>query len=86
MTAVSSPDFNAPAGWTNLTATAPYTALAGQNVQVICKSGDGGVWWGGATTPVGRVGIPMVAESSDYETAVAQVWLYGPATYAITQR
>ena len=86
MTAVSFNDYEAPAGWSNLTAAAGYTSLVGQSVQVICKSGNGGVWWGGAVKPTGRGGIPMVAESSDYETAVAQVWLYGPATYAVTQR
>lgn len=86
MTALSFSDFDAPEGWTNLTATAPYTALLGQNVQVICKTGQGAIFWGGATAPTGRVGIPLTAESADFETAVAQVWLYGPATYAITQR
>jgi hypothetical protein len=51
MTALSFSDFDAPEGWTNLTATAPYTALLGQNVQVICKTGQGAIFWGGATAP-----------------------------------
>jgi hypothetical protein len=86
MTATSYLDYEAPEGWSNLTAAAPYDALIGLNVQVICKSGGGGVWWGGASTPVGSNGISLSAESSDYETAVAEVWLKGPANYAITQR
>jgi hypothetical protein len=77
--------FNAPAGWTNLTATAPFTAYLGLNVRIICVSGQGRVVWGGTTAPVNGVGIPLEAESSDFDTAVAQVWLFGPATYNIDQ-
>lgn len=86
MTATSSPNYTAPSGWTNLTAQAGYTALVGQNVQVVCLTGGGAIRWGGAVAPTGLTGIALTAGSSDYETAVAQVWLLGPATYAITQR
>jgi hypothetical protein len=86
MTAISFPDFTAPVGWTNLTATAGYTTLLGLDVQVVCKPGGGAIYWGGVAAPTARSGIPLEAGSSDFETAVAQIWLYGPTTYAITQR
>jgi hypothetical protein len=86
MTATSSPNYDAPAGWTNLTAQAGYTALVGQGVQVVCITGGGAIKWGGAVAPTGLTGIELTAGSSDYETAVSQMWLYGPATYAVTVR
>jgi hypothetical protein len=85
MTAISFPDYVAPAGWTNLTALPAYSGLLGQGVQVICRTGTGAIWWGSASAPVGG-GISLNEKDQDYETAVAQVWLHGPATYAITNR
>jgi hypothetical protein len=86
MTAISFPDYKAPAGWTNLTALPAYSALVGQGVQVICRTGFGSLWWGGAATPAPGHGILMNEKDQDFETAVAEIWLYGPATYAIVNR
>jgi len=87
MTAVTYPKYTAPQGWTNLTAQTGYTALVGLNVQVICDSGGGAIVWGGATAPTTPyAGAQLTSESTDSETAVAQVWLKGPATYTVIQR
>jgi hypothetical protein len=86
MPAISFLDFDAPTGWTEVTALPTYSSLLGMNVQPVCKTGNGFVWWGGNVAPAAMQGIPLHSASMDYEQAIGKMWLWGPATYAITQR
>lgn len=80
---VSLPDYNAPAGWTDLLAVPAYAAAVSVGVRIVSKGSVGAVWWGGATAPTGTAGenIPQHYGASG---SAANIWLLGSCTYSIT--